>query len=163
MSEKPIPVPRPRQTKSTDETDTSAKVYENYTLPINKTQSVYDSLNAQLNELKAESVHRPIPVPRARNIGPPKNDYENSPDSAFSAKPLNNHQAIAEQLPTRTTGAIRKAPNIPSVKNNLDNSEHVHDKSAEERSLKDFDVLSQNSSTSGKSSGDSKYTTPSPG
>lgn len=161
MSEKPIPVPRPRQTKSTDETDTSSKVYENYTLPTNSTQSVYDSLNAQLNELKADAVHhRPVPVPRARNVGPPKNDYENSPESA---KPLNNQQPVAEQSPSRTTGAIRKAPNIPSVKNNLDSNEPVHDKSAEERSLNDFDVRSQTSSASGKSSGDSKFTTPSPG
>lgn len=150
----PIPVPRPRQTKSTDETDTSAKVYENYTLPTSRTQSVYDSLNAQLSELKADAVHRPVPVPRARHIVN-RNEYENSPDSA---KPLNNQQPAAEHSPLRTTGAIRKAPSIPSVKNNLDNKE-----TGEERSLKDFDMLSQNSSTSGKSSGDSKFATPSPG
>lgn len=156
--EKPIPVPRPRQTKSTDETDTSSKVYENYTLPTIKTQSVYDGLNAQLNELKADAVHRPVPVPRIRNIGLPKADYENSPESA---KPLNNQQPLAEQ--SKTTGAIRKAPNIPSVKNNLDNKEPFNDKVADDKSLKDFDVLSQTSSTSGKSIGDGKFATPSPG
>lgn len=155
MSEKPTPVPRPRQTKSTDETDRSSKVYENYTLPTNnKTQSVYDILNAQLEELKADPINRPVPTPRARTAAPHTRDYENSPETA---QPLNN----TEISPSKTTGAIRKAPNIPSVKNNLDETDHVQGKSPEERSLKDFDVLSQTSSTSGKS--DSKYATPSPG
>lgn len=154
MSERPTPVPRPRQTKSTDETDRSSKVYENYSLPTsNKTQSVYDNLNAQLDELKADPVNRPVPKPRARASNACR-DYENSPDTA---KPMNN----TETSPARTTGAIRKAPNIPSVKNNLDEPDHTQVKTPEERSLKDFDVLSQTSSTSGKS--DSKYSTPSPG
>lgn len=171
MSEKPTPVPRPRQTKSVDETDRSSKVYENYALPTNnKTQSVYDSLNAQLDELKADPINRPVPTPRARTAN--AREYENAPETAKplnktelsptriaaeTAKPLNN----TELSPARTTGAIRKAPNIPSVKNNLDEPELVQVKTTEESSLKDFDVLSQTSSTSGKS--DSKYATPSPG
>jgi hypothetical protein len=146
--ERPVPKPRPRQLKSTDETDRSSKVYENYTLPtvVKKTESLYDNLNAQLNDLKADAVHRPVPTPRGRTTITPKSDYENSP------KPLNND---TETSPSRTTGAIRKVPNIPSVKNNFDDNE------PEDRSQKDADVLSQTSSTSGKS--DSKFTTPSPG
>lgn len=147
--ERPVPKPRPRQLKSTDETDRASKVYENYTLPTAaKTESVYDNLNAQLNELKVDAVHRPVPTPRVRTTIPPKSDYENSP------KLLNNDMEIS---PSRTTGAIRKVPNIPSVHNRLDENE------GEERSLKDFDVLSQTSSTSGKSGGDQKFATPSPG
>lgn len=145
--ERPVPKPRPRQLQSTDETDRSSKVYENYTLPTPpKSESVYDSLNAQLSELKVDAVHRPVPTPRTRSIVP-KFDYENSP------KPLNND---AEASPSRT-GAIRKVPNIQSVKNNLDENE------VDDKLQKDFDVLSQTSSTSGKSSGDSKFVTPSPG
>lgn len=158
-SERPIPIPRPRQTKSTDETDRSSKVYENYALPPMKSESVYDNLNAQLNEIKLDAVHRPVPVPRAR-VNASRRDYENSPDTA---RPLNNEQPSAELSPLRTTGAIRKAPNIPSVRNNFDNPEPVTAQASEERSLKDFDVLSQGSSTSGKSGGDSKFATPSPG
>lgn len=155
MSEKPTPVPRPRQTKSTDETDRSSKVYENYTLPLNsKTASVYDCLNAQLDELKADPINRPVPTPRARTAEARRREYENSPEAAM---PLNN----TELSPSRTTGAIRKAPNIPNIKNNLDETDHTQVKTPEERSLKDFDVLSQTSSNSAKS--DSKYTTPSPG
>lgn len=146
--ERPVPKPRPRQLKSTDETDRATKVYENYTLPTAaKPESVYDNLNSQLSELKVDAEHRPVPTPRARTTIVPKIDYENSP------KPLNND---TETSPSRTTGAIRKVPNIPSVRNNLDENE------GEERSLKDFDVLSQTSSTSGKSSGE-KFSTPSPG
>lgn len=146
--EKPVPKPRPRQLKSTDETDRASTVYENFTLPkAVKVESVYDNLNAQLNELKVDAVHPPVPTPRARTVVS-KCDYENSP------KPLNNENV---ETTSRTTGAIRKAPNIPSVRNNLDDSE------PEERSQKDFDVLSQTSSTSGKSCGDGKFTTPSPG
>lgn len=158
--ERPIPVPRPRQTKSIDETDRSSKVYENYALPT-KSGSVYDNLNAQLDEIKSDAVHRPVPVPRARvSATAAKRDYENSPDTA---RPLNNQQQSAEHSPARTTGAIRKAPSIPSVKNNFDESEPIVTRTPEERSLKDFDVLSLGSSTSGKSSGDSKFATPSPG
>ena len=143
--ERPIPKPRPRQLKSTDETDRASKVYENYTLPISpKTESVYDNLNAQLSEFKADAGHRPVPTPRARASA--KTDYENSP------KLMNNDNEIS---PPRTTGAIRKVPNIPSVKNNFEESE------ADEK-LRDVDVLSQNSSTSGKSSGELKFSTPSP-
>lgn len=145
--ERPVPKPRPRQSQSTDETDRASKVYENYTLPTApKSESVYDDLNAQLKELKADAVHRPVPTPRVRSIVP-KSDYENSP------KPLNNDTEVTS---TRT-GAIRKAPNIQNVRNNLDENE------VEDRQQKDFDVLSQTSSTSGKSSGDSKFVTPSPG
>jgi hypothetical protein len=141
------PIPRPRHLKpSTDETDTTSKVYENFQLP----KSVYDELNAQLSDLKTENVQRPVPTPRARtNMGKSRN-YENSPETATR---LNNQNELSS--PTSKTGAIRKAPNIPSVKNNLDETETVQD-------AKDFDILSQTSSTSGKSSGDSKFTTPSP-
>lgn len=160
--EKPIPVPRPRQTaKSTDETDRSSKVYENYVLPslsTSKSGSVYDSLNAQLSELKADNAHRPVPTPRARSNQAPSTVYENAPETAI---PLNNQQRAAPEIP-RTTGAIRKAPNIPSVKNNLD-TQAVPDKAHDDSSLKDFDVLSQTSSASGKSSGENKFATPSPG
>jgi hypothetical protein len=145
--ERPVPKPRPRQTQSTDETDRSSKVYENYTLPVApKATSVYDNLKSQLSELKVDDVHRPVPTPRTRSTVP-KINYENSP------KPLNNDAEVSSSR----TGAIRKAPNIPSVKNNLEESE------ADDRQPKDFDVLSQTSSTSGKSSGDSKFVTPSPG
>lgn len=155
MSDKPTPVPRPRQTKSTDETDRSSKVYENYTLPVNnKIQSVYDGLNEQLDQLKADPSNRPVPTPRLRTTVTASREYENSPESA---KQFNN----TELSLSKTTGAIRKAPTIPSVKNNLDEPDHAQVKTPEERSLKDFDVLSQTSSTSGKS--DSKYATPSPG
>ena len=150
--EKPVPVPRPRQSKA-DELDTttsSGKVYENYSLP---TGSVYDNLNAQLNELKNDAIHHPVPAPRARGSAAVKREYENSPEAA---KPLNNQQN--DQSPSKATGAIRKSPNIPSVKNNLDETDHVRSIAHE-----DFDVLSQTSSTSGKSGGDSKFTTPSPG
>lgn len=166
--ERPTPVPRPRQaTKSVDETDRSSKVYENYVLPTlstSKSESVYDSLNAQLSELKVDAVHRPVPSPRARTA--PATAYENAPETA---KPLNNQQkliTITTEVP-KSTGAIRKAPNIPSkipsVKNNLEISEPVSDKVHDDRSQKDFDVLSQTSSTSAKSGGDSKFATPSPG
>lgn len=147
--EKPVPVPRPRQLKSTDETDaTSSRVYENYTIPGHKS-SVYDNLNEQLDELKAEAaVQRPVPTPRARVSAAPKINYENAP------RPLNNQDEIS---PSRKTGAIRKAPSIPSVKNNLDdNTELVMTTSTESR---ESDVLSQTSSNSN----DSKYQTPSPG
>lgn len=162
--ENPIPVPRPRQTtKSVDETDRSSKVYENYvlpTLPSNKIESVYDNLNAQLSELRVDDVNRPVPTPRARNTSQAQASvYENAPDTAI---PLNNQQRPSPDV-ARTTGAIRKAPNIPSVKNNFDNNEAITEKAHDDRSLKDFDVLSQTSSASGKSTGDSKFSTPSPG
>lgn len=161
--ERPTPAPRPRQSVS-DETDasmSSSKVYENFSLPATKPGSLYDGLNEQLSELKIDPVHRPVPAPRARTAVPArKTVYENAPPTA---SPLNNQQS--DQSPGRSTGAIRKAPSIPSVKNNLDET----DRSARERntnddvSLNDADVLSQNSSTSGKSGGDSKFATPSPG
>lgn len=157
--ERPIPVPRPRQQKSSDETDATAKVYENYTLPKKQLESVYDNLNAQINELKQDNASRamPVPVPRLRVATAPKPDYENSPETA---KPLNNQQREADASPSKTTGAIRKAPNIPKVNNRLDvRAEPPQD----DKSQKDFDVLSQTSSTSGKSSSDSRFTTPSPG
>lgn len=150
--EKQIPVPRPRQLKASDEADATGKVYENYKIPASKTDSVYDSLHEQLSELRADAVHRPVPVPRVRTAVAPKRDYENAPDLL---KVLNNRQHETEVSPSRT-GAIRKVPNIPSVKNNLDEPDHVQEP-------KDFDVLSQTSSTSNKSGGDSKFTTPSPG
>lgn len=154
--EKPIPVPRPRQLRSTDEPDAAPKVYENYVLPVKKVSaSVYDDLNAQLNQLKVEA-QRPVPTPRARIAVASKKDYENSPESA---KPLNN-QHVTELSPSRQTGAIRKTSNIPNIRNNLDSTESSLDTSGEGR---DFDVMSQNSSTSDKSSADSKYNTPSPG
>lgn len=152
--EKPVPVPRPRQLKPTDETDSAPKVYENYTIPIDKkSASVYDSLNEQLSEMKTEAL-RPVPVPRLRVQTTPKSEYENAPETA---KPLNNQQTAADTSPSRT-GAIRKAPNIPSVKNNFDETPADLNKSDDGH---DFDVLSQTSSTSGKS--DSKFATPSPG
>lgn len=161
--ERPTPAPRPRQSVG-DETDasmSSSKVYENYSLPVNKPGSVYDGLNEQLSQLRIDPVHRPVPAPRARTAAPARTVYENAPTTA-TARPLNNQQS--DQSPGRSTGAIRKAPSIPSVKNNLDET----DRAARERvnddvSLNDADVLSQNSSTSGKSGGDSKFATPSPG
>lgn len=157
--ERPTPAPRPRQTKA-DEADRTSKAYENYTLPTITQGSVYDHLNAQLFELKSDPLHRvaPVPAPRVRTTTTPKRyEYENAPETA---KPLNNQK---DDSPARSTGAIRKAPNIPVVKNNLDETDHVKimEKSQEDRSLTDFDVVSQTSSTSGKS--DSKFSTPSPG
>jgi hypothetical protein len=146
--EKPIPVPRPRQLKATDETNTSSKFYENYTIPSSRAESIYDNVNAQLKEIRDDVVHRPVPTPRART-SIAKQSYENSSE-------LNNRQHEVELSPPKTTGAIRKVPNIPSVKNNFDETDQVHES-------KDFDVLSQTSSASGKSAGDSKFQTPSPG
>jgi hypothetical protein len=151
--ERPLPVPRPRQQKSCDETDATSKVYENYTLPTMQPKSAYDKLNEQLNALKIEIV-APVPTPRVRLT----REYENAPETA---KPLNNQQATSDNSPSKTTGAIRKAPNIPKLNNKLDDRpEPPHDDKSPQ---KDFDVLSQTSSTSGKSGGDSRFVTPSPG
>lgn len=158
--ERPIPVPRPRQIKSIDETDRSSQTYENYALPAKKNESPYDSLNAQLSEIKSDAVHRPVPVPRAKGIAAvSKRNYENSPDTA---RLLNNDQQKAEQslIPT---GAIRKATIISNVRNSFDNPEPVVVRTSEERTLKDTDALSQASSASEKSGSDSKFATPSPG
>lgn len=153
--ERPFPVPRPRQLKAVDEPDAATKVYENYKLPEGKPACVYDSLIAELNVIKQDNVHRPVPTPRARVTVAERRDYENSPESA---KTLNNQQND-DEIPKKT-GAIRKAPNIPSVRNNLDESDSAMSRSAE---AKDFDVMSQTSSTSNRSGGDSKFSTPSPG
>lgn len=143
--------------KSIDESDAAPKVYENFTIPASaRLGSVYDSLNEQLIEMKADAL-RPVPVPRARPTIAAKREYENAPETA---KPLNNQKPSSEHSPSRT-GAIRKAPNIPSVKNNFDDVPAAMNKSDKSEDGKDFDVLSINSSTSGKS--DSKFATPSPG
>lgn len=159
--ERPTPAPRPRQSVA-DETDasmSSSQVYENYTLPVSKPGSVYDGLNDQLSELRVDAVHRPVPTPRARTTVPAKTIYENAPETA---RPLNNQQS--DLSPGRSTGAIRKAPAIPSVKNNLDETDRaVRERNHDDVSINDADVLSLNSSTSGKSGGDSKFATPSPG
>lgn len=159
--ERPTPAPRPRQSvgDETDATMSSPKVYENFSLPVSKPGSVYDGLNEQLSELRIDPVHRPVPAPRARTSAPARTVYENAP---ATARPLNNQQS--DQSPSRSTGAIRKAPSIPSVKNNLDETDRTaRERNTDDVSLKDADVLSQNSSTSGKSGGDSKFATPSPG
>lgn len=142
---RPVPVPRPRQLKSTsDEIDSSSKVYENYTIRTTSTSSVYDAVNAQLSELKLE-MQKPMPTPRTKLMN---SNYENSS--------LNN---IQPELLSRT-GAIRKTPNIPKVENNI---KEPNERTPEtvERSKDTEDVLSLSSSTSGKS-GSEKYVTPSP-
>ena len=141
---RPIPVPRPRQLKSTsDEIDSSSKVYENYTIRPTSTASVYDAVNSQLNEMKIE-MQKPLPTPRTKLN---TRNYENSP--------LNNNQP---ELPSKT-GAIRKAINIPKVENNIKEATEKSD--LEESKKETEDVLSLSSSTSGKS-GSEKFVTPSP-
>lgn len=140
--ERPIPIPRPRQLKAiSDETDSS--VYENYVIKQAANASLYDALNAQLQDLRVE-MQRPKPMPRSSK---PVQNYENTT--------LNNCEQSYQQpdLPPKT-GAIRKTSNIPKVENKLD------EESPEIESNKD-DVMSLSSSTSGKSNSD-KYVTPSP-
>jgi hypothetical protein len=151
-----VPIPRPRQLKSTsDETDSASKVYENFTIkPLpsdSSTTSVYDQLNAQLSELRAEA-QKPLPTPRTKVVA--KRNYENSPD--FTR--LNNLQQ--PDLPPKTTGAIRKTTNIPKVENNLNDA--IVDEDKNDKSQHDLDeVLSMSSSTSGKSNSE-KFITPNP-
>lgn len=141
---RPIPVPRPRQLKSTsDEIDSSSKVYENFTIRSTSSASVYDAVNAQLNEMKIE-MQKPLPTPRTKLN---TRNYENSP--------LNNNQP---ELPSKT-GAIRKAINIPKVENNIKESTEKSD--LQEKKKETEDVLSLSSSTSGKSCSE-KFVTPSP-
>ena len=141
---RPIPVPRPRQLKSTsDEIDSSSKVYENFTIRPASSASFYDAVNAQLNEMKLE-MQKPLPTPRTKLN---TRNYENSP--------LNNNQP---ELPSKT-GAIRKAINIPKVENNIKEATEKSD--LEERKKETDDVLSLSSSTSGKSNSE-KFVTPSP-
>ena len=141
---RPIPVPRPRQLKSTsDEIDSSSKVYENFTIRATSSASVYDAVSAQLNEMKIE-MQKPLPTPRTKLN---TRNYENSP--------LNNNHP---ELPSKT-GAIRKAINIPKVENNIKESTEKSD--LEEKKKETEDVLSLSSSTSGKS-GSEKFVTPSP-
>lgn len=137
--ERPIPIPRPRQSKSiTDETDSTSRAYENFTIK-QSSASLYDSLNAQLSDMR-EEMQKPMPMPRSsKNVA--VTNYENSP--------LNNETESYQQpdLPPKT-GAIRKTSNIPKVdKLNNDDSKD--------------DVLSQSSSTSSKSNSE-KFATPSP-
>jgi len=151
MSEgnRPVPVPRPRQLKSAVEPAVTA--YENFApkpAPAPPVASAYDNLNAQLRELKYQ---KPAPIPSPRTKVPPKNsrNYENAPESA---KPLNNQPTATAALsssPSRSTGAIRKVPNVPAANAKGDGEPN------------DFEVMSQSSSTSSKSS-DLKFTTPSP-
>lgn len=141
---RPIPVPRPRQLKSTtDEIDSSSKVYENFTIRSRSSASAYDAVNAQLNEIKIE-MQKPLPTPRTKLN---TRNYENSP--------LNNNQP---ELPSKT-GAIRKTINIPKVENNIKESTEKSD--LQEKKKETEDVLSLSSSTSGKS-GSEKFVTPSP-
>ncbi|KAL7032201.1 hypothetical protein ACKWTF_007254 [Chironomus riparius] len=141
---RPIPVPRPRQLKTTsDEIDSSSKVYENFTIRPKSSASFYDAVNAQLNEMKLE-MQKPLPSPRTKLN---TRNYENSP--------LNNNQP---ELPSKT-GAIRKAINIPKVENNI--KETTEKSNLEERKKETDDVLSLSSSTSGKSNSE-KFVTPSP-
>lgn len=145
-NDRPAPVPRPRQLKSThDDIDSSSKAYENFTIRTVSTSSVYDAVNSQLNQMKLE-MEKPVPSPRTKIVNN-KNFYENSPI------PLNNAQT--PEVPSRT-GAIRKAINIPRVENNIGDSND-----ADDRRMETEDVLSMSSSTSGKS-GSEKYVTPSP-
>lgn len=151
---RPVPVPRPRQSKTaSDEIDATSKVYENYTIKAAvSNSSVYDALNEQLSELRAE-MQKPIPTPRARVAN---RNYENTQ--------LNNHHHHQPELPPKT-GAIRKTANIPKVENNL-NDDKVEDEAKienEERIKKDTeDIMSLSSSTTSGKSYSEKYTTPSP-
>jgi hypothetical protein len=144
---RPVPTPRPRQSKS-DETDAAPSVYENFSIkPAASTASLYDSLNEQLSEMRAE-MQKPVPTPRSRVVI--NRNYENTQ--------LNNHQP---ELPPKT-GAIRKAPNIPKVENNLNDDKEDNEELQQQQSRKDTDdILSISSSTSGKSNNE-KYTTPRP-
>lgn len=149
--ERPIPIPRPRQSKAfSDETDSTSRAYENYAIKQTANASLYDALNAQLNDLKVEMQR---PQPRPRGIKPAQN-YENTT--------LNNCESPQQSyqqpdLPPKT-GAIRKAPNIPKLENKLENDE---DKESPEVESNKEDVMSLSLSTSGKSNSE-KYVTPSP-
>ena len=149
--ERPVPVPRPRQLKPTsDEIDSNSKAYENFTIkpPINA--SFYDNLNAQLSEMRVE-MQKPMPMPRSTKSRNYENAQLNNNDE--EQKPQSYQQP---ELPPKTkTGAIRKTSNIPK-EDKLNNNKHesVVEHAADE-------VLSNSSSTSGKSSSD-KFVTPSP-
>lgn len=143
---RPVPVPRPRQLKSTsDEIDSSSKVYENFIIRPYSSASAYDEVNAQLNAIKLE-MQKPMPSPRTKIVN--NRNYENTT--------LNNN--IQPELPS-ITGAIRKTPNIPKVENNIKESPERPE--PVEKKKDTDDVLSLSSSTSGKS-GSEKFVTPSP-
>lgn len=148
--ERPIPIPRPRQLKSTsDETDSASRAYENYAIKQAANASLYDALNAQLNDLKVE-MQRPQPKPRSSR---PVQNYENT--TLNNSEPQQSYQQ--PDLPPKT-GAIRKTSNIPKLDNKLGNED---DKNSPETESNKDDVMSLSSSTSGKSNSD-KYITPSP-
>lgn len=131
---KPPPTPRPRLSKSVVKDQ-----YENYKLP-----------NHDASEVK-EINCPPVPSPRTRS------KPAEEPKSSLEA-PLNNLSEPSSSL--KATGAIRKVPN---VKNNLETEATVHMHPDDIKRARDFDVISQTSSSSVKSGGDGKFHTPSPG
>lgn len=145
--ERPVPIPRPRQSKSTsDEIDSASKAYENFTVKAPVNASFYDDLNAQLSEMKVE-MHKPLPMPRSNR----NKNYENTQLNNNNCEQSQSYQQ--PDLPPKT-GAIRKTPNIPKEDKLNNNRPELVAEHADE-------VLSNSSSTSGKSSGD-KFITPSP-
>lgn len=145
--ERPVPIPRPRQLKSTaDETDSAARAYENFSIKPPANASFYDALNAQLSEMK-EEMQKPLPMPRSNK----NRNYENA-----QLNHVNNNSEHAYQQPDLPpkTGAIRKTPNIPKEDNLNNNRQETVAEHADE-------VLSNSSSTSAKSGSD-KFATPSP-
>jgi hypothetical protein len=147
--ERPVPIPRPRQSKTSDEIDSSARAYENFTIKPPANASIYDGLNAQLSEMKVE-MQKPMPMPRSNK----NRNYENAQLNNIANNNSEQPQSYQQpDLPPKT-GAIRKTPNIPK-EDNLNNNRH--ETVAEHAD----DVLSNSSSTSGKSGGE-KFITPSP-
>jgi hypothetical protein len=130
-----IPTPRPRQLKSVTSPDKSSNTYENYEVP----------RSSQIDE---EKLSPPIPAPRSR-----VSQNKDNVDHRIENNNLNNLSDISS--PQKSTGAIRKVPNV-TIKNNLMEKNH------EIKSERDFDVVSQSSSNSITSSNDSKYQNPNP-
>lgn len=148
--ERPVPIPRPRQSRPiSDETDSASRAYENFTIKPPANASIYDGLNAQLSELKVE-MQKPLPMPRSNK----NRNYENTQLNNIADNNSEQTQSYQQpDLPPKT-GAIRKTPNIPKEDKLNNNRQETVAEHAD-------DVLSNSSSTSGKSGGD-KFITPSP-
>lgn len=146
--ERPVPIPRPRQLKSTsDETDSGSRAYENFTIKSPSNASIYDALNAQLSDMKVE-MQKPMPMPRSSRT----KNYENTQLNNVN----NNNEEQSYQQPDLPpkTGAIRKVPNIP-VEDKLNNNR-------QETVVEHADEVLSNSSSTSNKSGVDKFATPSP-
>lgn len=152
--ERTVPIPRPRQLKSTsDETDSASRAYENFTIkPPPANASFYDDLNAQLSKMKVE-MQKPMPMPRSNKNRNYENQQLNNINNNSSSEQPQSYQQ--PDLPPKT-GAIRKTSNIPQ-EDKLNNNSSRHEMVTEHAD----EVRSNSSSTSGKSGSD-KFQTPSP-